>query len=504
MSAADRSEAWAEALTAGALLAVDADLGGAIVRASANPARDAWLAHLRMVLPADAPMRRIPCHIDDDRLLGGLDLAATLAAGRPISSRGLLSEADGGAAILAMAERCTPGLASRLGAALDLGEVRAERDGFAARHPARIVLVALDEGAEPEECTPAALAERLAFHLNLELLRPDGAPRWTGEDVRDARLRLKTMAPPAEDLVESICVAASAFGVLSTRAALFTLRAARASAALAGRTHVGEEDLALAARLVLAPRARLAPPMEEAGEPPPPGDRSEQESETDTASDAAAERLVEAVRAALPADFLAQLLTARTERRAAARTNGSGAAAKSAQRGRPLGARAANLRSGDRLDLIATLRAAAPWQKLRRGNAPEGAGRVLVKRSDFRIRRFAQRLESTTIFVVDASGSTAAQRLAEAKGAVETLLAEAYVSRARVALIAFRERRPEMLLPPTRSLARAKRCLAALPGGGGTPLAAAIDAAMLLGLSERAKGRTPMLVLLTDGRGNIS
>jgi magnesium chelatase subunit D len=135
--------------------------------------------------------------------------------------------------------------------------------------------------------------------------------------------------------------------------------------------------------------------------------------------------------------------------------------------------------------------------------AAPSAARVLVRRNDFRIRRFVQRLESTTIFVVDASGSTAAQRLAEAKGAVENLLAEAYVTRARVALIVFRDKAAELLLPPTRSLSRAKRSLADLPGGGATPLATAIDVASLLGQAERAKGRTPLIVFLTDGRGNV-
>jgi magnesium chelatase subunit D len=140
----------------------------------------------------------------------------------------------------------------------------------------------------------------------------------------------------------------------------------------------------------------------------------------------------------------------------------------------------------------------------RREHVSAGLARVLVRKSDFRIKRYVQRLESTTVFVVDASGSTALQRLAEAKGAVETLLAEAYVTRARVALIAFRGTTAELVLPPTRSLSRAKRLLAELPGGGTTPMASAIDVASLLAQSERSKGRTPLVVFLSDGRGNIS
>ena len=127
-----------------------------------------------------------------------------------------------------------------------------------------------------------------------------------------------------------------------------------------------------------------------------------------------------------------------------------------------------------------------------------------MTREDLRIRRFQARAEALTIFAVDAAGSAAVARLAEVKGAVELLLAEAYVKRAQVALIAFRGTAAELLLPPTRSLARAKRALGALPGGGGTPLAAGLAAARELAEAAQRRGRTPYLVILTDGRGNIA
>ncbi len=115
-----------------------------------------------------------------------------------------------------------------------------------------------------------------------------------------------------------------------------------------------------------------------------------------------------------------------------------------------------------------------------------------------------QKRETTTIFAVDASGSAALERLAEAKGAVESLLAECYVRRDRVALVAFRGRGADLLLVPTRSLVRAKRALASLPGGGGTPLAAGIEAAGRLAAAERRSGRSPVVLLLTDGRANVA
>jgi magnesium chelatase subunit D len=175
----------------------------------------------------------------------------------------------------------------------------------------------------------------------------------------------------------------------------------------------------------------------------------------------------------------------------------------SARRGRPLSARRGALREG-RLALIETLRAAAPWQGLRRARADDDASiAVRVRADDFRITRFRERRETTAIFVVDASGSSAMQRLGEVKGAIELLLADCYVRRDSVALVAFRGKSAEILLPPTRSLARAKRLLAALPGGGGTPLAHGLDTAAALAESVKRKGQTPLLVLLTDGRGNI-
>lgn len=153
--------------------------------------------------------------------------------------------------------------------------------------------------------------------------------------------------------------------------------------------------------------------------------------------------------------------------------------------------------------------AAAPWQPLRRRDLGDrssspAAAVVLVRREDFHVRRYQQAAESTTIFAVDASGSQALNRLAEAKGAVELLLADCYVRRDRVALIAFRGAGAEVLLPPTRSLVRAKRSLQGLPGGGGTPLAAGIDSARALAETVRRQGGTPLIVLLTDGRANVS
>jgi magnesium chelatase subunit D len=190
--------------------------------------------------------------------------------------------------------------------------------------------------------------------------------------------------------------------------------------------------------------------------------------------------------------------------RQAAQSGKSGMMRRSAQRGRPIGARPAAWRAGLRLALVETLRVAAPWQEYRRREKPHHAALVHIRREDVRIRRYKQNSETTTIVLVDASGSAALHRLAEAKGAVELLLSDCYVRRDRVAVIAFRGRGAEVLLEPTHSLVRAKRSLAALPGGGGTPLSAGIAAGFAMAEASRKRGQTPVIVALTDGRANVA
>jgi magnesium chelatase subunit D len=500
--------AWENAVLAAGLFAVDpAGLGGVSLRASAGPVRDRWLALLRGVLPPETPLRRVPCHVEDSRLLGGLDLPATLQAGRPVVERGILAEADGGVVLLAMAERLSPHMAGRLAGVLDHGTVRLERDGFARTLPANVGMVALDEGADEDEATPEALLDRFAFHVDLGFTAAGATARTEvpADDIAAARDLLPWVAA-SDDVLEALCGTAQALGIASIRAPLLALRAAHAAAALAGRTEVIEDDATLAARLVFSSRATAMPPAEPP-QPPPPEPEPPAESPPDDSPQGENRPLddviLEAVRAAIPNHLLERLQAEAASRTKSA--SGRGGAEQSAKtHGRPAGVRRANPGPGLRLNLIETLRAAAPWQKLRRRGDDADASRIRIMRDDFRITRLKQRVRTTTIFVVDASGSAASERLAEAKGAVELLLADCYVRRDEVALLAFRGKDAELLLPPTRSLVRAKRSLAGLPGGGGTPLAAGIDAAAALADAVRRRGGTPALVLLTDGRANIA
>lgn len=517
----DTAQQWADAMLAAALLAVDPGLGGAAVRAGPGPVRDAWLSGLKALHGDGTPWKRLPPGIGDDRLLGGLDLAAALGSGTRVLQKGILVEADGGVLIAPMAERLEGGVAARLAGAIDDGAVRIERDGASERTPTRFVLVALDEGLEDER-PPEALLERLAFRLDLDGVgwREAEPISATPDDIAEAKAALAVVAPPDESAIHAVCAVCEALGVASLRAPRLTLRTAAALAALEGRDAIEPDDLTTAARLVLSPRATRLPPQpapEEESEGPdasseddtaPAGDDLEPDSDTDAPEMRPGELddlVLDAVRSALPEGLEALWATSgQTLRGAPTRSGSAGAKLPAAKRGRRIGSRPGRPDGASALDLVETLKAAAPWQRLRGARPGERRGAMRVRRDDFRVRRFEQRAEATVIFVVDASGSAALQRLAETKGAVELLLAEAYVRRTQVALIAFRKEVAEILLPPTRSLARARRELAALAGGGTTPLASGLETAAALALGERAKGRTPLLVVMTDGRGNIA
>lgn len=524
---------WQCAVQAAVLLAIDpSGLSGVRVRAAPGPVRDAWLALLKEWM-GDCAWKRMPVNISDERLLGGLDLSATLSAGRPVLQRGLLSDVDGGALILTMAERLSQQTAARLAAVIDHHHVTIARDGLHERHDTRFALVALDEGAHDDEALSPALRERLAFDIDLraipwQLVTDDSLPMISQQDIRAARERLSGITMP-DDLLKALCGASLGLGIGSARASLMALAAARANAALDGNDQVTEDDARVAASLVLAPRATRLPPVPEEAEAPepeahtePPDQQTDDQSSAQSAQEQAPleDRVLDAAKAALPAGLLMQMLDTGTLKRGHA--GKSGAAVKAGLRGRPAGSRRARPVQGSRLHLIDTLRAAAPWQRLRQSTGSKGSqasnaskssnasstisggSRIQVRAEDFHVARIKQKTSTATLFVVDASGSSALHRLAEAKGAVELLLADCYVRRDQVALMAFRGQQAELLLPPTRSLVRAKRSLAGLPGGGGTPLATAIDAAVVMAQGLQRRGLSPLIVMLTDGRANVA
>lgn len=489
MSASGKAEPAAVDVLLAARLFVSAPrkFGGLALRGF-GPVRETLMEQIAVVLAVRGPFVRIPPNADAEQLLGGLDLAETLAKGAEVKRKGLIEMAAGGVAVVPMAERMSPSVAAHLAHAID-------RSGLA--------VILLDDGLERDEAPPTALLERAAFlcdlsparSLDLSLGEPfaaSGAPRPLLKAQRSA-----------------IAATAAALGIHSMRSILFAEACARSLVAARGARQVSDADLEAAVRLVLAPRALRIPNI---GEPPPqepdqpepdPGDRDEAEQDRSTADIPLDDLLLAAAQAAIPQNILDGMAQGST-RLSGGQAGRAGQKERSTRRGRPLGSVPGLPGDGRRLSVFDSLRAAAPWQAIRRAAVPDDARPLHIRKSDLRVRRFEQNRESVIIFAVDASGSSALSRLAEAKGAVELMLAEAHVKRAQVALVAFRHAGADVLLPPTRSLTRARRALTGLPGGGGTPLAAGLHQARLLADAACKRGQTPTIAVLTDGKANVT
>ncbi len=542
--------AWFDAQTTAALLAIDPHgLGGICVKSQFGPIRDVWFAFLETQIAPGARFQKIPLQIQDEQLLGGLDLEATLSYGKPIYSSGLLAKSHGGFIVLPMAERISPHTIAHILQVVDRGEVR---------HPQQTAefasclfgMIALDEGIGPDESIHPRLAEHMAFEVRLDQLSLNDCKdslEITPAVIAEAKQRLPEIECDAR-FIESLMQSAAAFGVDSIRAGLFAIRAAKALAALRSQQAVTEDEVVDAARLVLTHRATRMPssreeqgPDEPDAEPdsaedkerpneeqstseqePQAQDDSNQGQDTDAnqpqenkdepSADDLEELLIEAIRAGIPPNALAQLSAGLGRANSKQGSKGQfGQLQKNANSGRPAESWRGLPKGGKRLDLLKTIRAAVPWQTMRQAESrlkppsvSNQRSRIQIRADDLHIKRYQQRQGVVTIFLVDASGSSATQRLAEAKGAVEQLLADCYIRRDEVAMIALRGRTAEVVLPPTRSLVRAKRNLAALPGGGGTPLATGFAAVNAMALSIRRKGMTPLIVVMTDGVANVT
>jgi magnesium chelatase subunit D len=339
-----------------------------------------------------------------------------------------------------------------------------------------------------------------------------------------------------EHIPATLVQCALAFGLTEMRLPIAAMRVARLICACQGLDVVDEGAVQWTLGAVMLRRARQLPapanqesaqdptqdptqdPMEprpeDANPPPQEHDPPSADVETnlegkldDEQIQALSDQVIAACLASVPTQLLLQMQAQRERARASSAQGTAGARSRTVHRGRPVGERRAMPRGGARLHVLASLRAAAPWQALRRKQGreqrPGAVTRLLLTPSDLHVYKFEQHAPTLTLFVVDASGSAALHRLNEAKGAVELLLADCYVRRDQVALIAFRAREAHCVLAPTRSLVAAKKQLAQMPAGGGTPLATALqETQRQVRMAQRA-GQTPLIVLLTDGRANI-
>jgi magnesium chelatase subunit D len=467
---------------AGLLALCGEELGGALI---SEAAEDAFVAAFAAAVP-EQHVHAVPASVSIEALNGALDLAETLAMGRPVQSTGLLNRDEPVTLLLRRAERIDMACAAAIADALDRRSV---------------LLLAVTTSREDDEAVAQRLLDRLPF-----VIAEQADAVWSPEMIYAARNRLSAVTI-ASSWIEELVNVAVMLAIPAPRAAIQAVEVARALAALRGADAVGEEDVTQAARLVYAPRAQQLPPEpdeDQEMEQPPPQERQSQAEAVQSLPEQPenAEIIVEAVKASLPEHILADLIAGQGRKGAGRNMKVNAQRKGNGQRGRKTGQRRATSLARQRLDVLATLRSAAPWQPVRR--KLYGGERLTVLRDDFRVARIKQRNEATAIFAVDASGSTAFQRLSEAKGAVESVLAECYVRRDKVALVSFRSKTAEVLLPPTRSLERAKRALSGMPGGGGTPLASGLDQAFALALQVKRGGGTPTIIMLTDGRANVT
>jgi len=552
ISKSAKLETWLRALQVAQLLVINPHgLGGVILRARSGPVRDRWLAYLNTVAQLGGmrlPLRKMPLGISDENLIGGIDLDQTLRTGKAVLRQGLLAQCDQQLLLMPMAERVEVGAVAKVVSALDNGFIAIERDGQSRRIESHFGVVALDEGIEDDEQPNEKIRQRVAFLLNLDILGWRDLPETDDDFVPDAGLLQDARenfsnVTVSEDSLDALVGVAEQLGVVSIRALNLAMNTAKCLAAFDREDEVSSMHLQRAIALVLSPRAtrmpQSAPPEEEEippqsdeqpeneqepvdQEPPPPPpetspedqkqeeEQEDQEPESNTETPQALEdEILEAAQAAIPADLLARLADLADLKSPKGMGGKTGAVKVGRMRGRPLGNMPGMPEGGKTLSIIDTLRAAVPWQRVRRAEMLAAGktiplGKIMIRKEDFRIKRYQERTQTLTMFIVDASGSSAMHRLAEAKGAVELLLAECYIRRDQVAVMSFRGSVAELILAPTRSLVKAKRALSGLPGGGGTPLSRAIDESFEVANASMRKGLTPALVFLTDGRANIA
>ncbi len=558
------NSAWDDSLWALAALAIDPTaLKGIWLKTSHGPVTQEWLNWLK-ALRHDSI--KLPCNIDSERLLGGMDLAMTLQNGKPVKQSGLLAQSNGRLLLCPMAERMSESSSSILAQVLDTKRVNSHFSHES--DETHFGLIAVDESTVDERGISLALREQLAIWLDLNHTHPkDTASDETLDMLEHVEKKLITdplsfereinAISIKEQDVRDLCELALGFSINSLRAPWYAIRLASTLAILRGSDRVEPQDLGRAARLVLTPRATSLPSQNEkdgaegqsAPNVPPPSqpndplerdgqDTEEENSFEDPSHDALqappehdlqeqtedqeiSEKSVQALEtsvleaalATLPVGLLNQLAQGQSKSKNAS-AGRMGDLQKSSQKGRPLSPLKGQPSNGSRLHVLATLRHAAPRQKIRELTTtqevsngklfPTGKKRIKILSEDFHVQRFAKRSESCIVFCIDASGSAALERLAEAKGAVELLLKDSYARRDHICVIGFRDRQAQLHLPITRSLLRAKKELQSLPGGGGTPLASALKLCAETALQARHHGMMPTLVILSDGRANIT
>lgn len=547
--------------TALLLCAVDPTLGGVLIRGDKGTAKSTAARALPDILPpiervegcafnctpglpcpqcetcmdaqthvrtGPVPFVTLPLGATEDRVIGTLDIKRALSGAGHAFQPGLLASAHRGILYIDEVNLLPDHLVDVLLDAAAMGVNSVQREGLSVTHPARFTLVGtmnLEEGdlrpqlldrfglmvevtaPRDKQMRTDVVRRRIAFESNPAAY----AASWKEQQealrgqLINAQQSLKDVELEDEilDLISHLCCE---FEVSSLRADIVMHKASRALAALDGRTRVTPDDVRKAAELVL-PHRRRRKPFEQPGLdqerlddlirqacPPEPNQSNDTDAESGeesqpTQADTEEEGVSQQMFAAGASGDVRSITLGGTK---APAVLGRRSTSMETARGRMV--RAVPDENPDCLAIGATLRSAA----LR------GPAQLQVTTSDLHRQIKTDKSGNLILFVVDASGSMAAQRRMEAvKGAVLSLLTDAYQRRDEVAVISFRGESAHLLLSPTRSVDLAEQELRELPTGGRTPLPHALQLAQET-LARTDNGRIPLLVLMTDGKANVS
>ena len=513
-------------------------------------------------MPFDAgTFCEVPLGVSDDALLGTIDLDASIQKGEPVWDPGILARSHRGVCYIDEINLLEDATLSLILAALSSSVVRCEREGLSVQAPCECLAMASYNVAEGE--LRPSVADRFSMIVSTDddeatfsiplnrIAATDVAMQWSDSSMRvleeyeseQAELRehigiSRRLLPNVridESQIRRILSVCVACGVQGHRAELFAVQIARASAALQHSIDVDDQDVNVALSLAVLPRATREP-TEDILNPPPSAqtqgtrqaerernDQNDEEKDEMQEEEANAGEMepqtIEADESKLNVKQMMDVYEKAMLSSFAEKKQSSGAASgktkrtstMSMQRGRyvkPIFPPGGNIKSG-RIAIDATLRAAAPFQLARRKRMQQQQANkkklVYITQDDIRLKKLSRRSSALTIFLVDASGSMALNRMSVAKAAILRLLQISYTKRDSVSLVEMSGDAAVVLLPPTRSTLLVSRRLAVMPCGGGTPLAHGLKTASRVALNaHKVRGGKSAgqirLVVLTDGR----